>query len=330
MLNVLIIGCGNIAGGFDADRPGTSTPFSHAGAYCAHGGFILQACVDPDAERRAAFQKRWEVEYGFDNLEQVLQQDLQFDIISICSPTECHEADLRLALSLAPKLVFCEKPLTSTLAASAAVAQRYSEAEVPLIVNYTRRWDPKVRILSAQLSSGEWGRVRSVSGIYNKGLNNNGSHMLDLLTLLLGPLSVLAAGPAVADMWEDDPSIPAMLLSTQGVPVTLNCGHASDYALFELEIVTERGTVKMENGGLDWQVRRSGPSPTFTGYQTLGESLHQPGGIDQAALSAVSEITSILEGRLSPSCSTNDAVAVQRLCQTIRMQSGSFLGNWNP
>ncbi len=327
MLNVLIIGCGNIAGGFDAGRPGTSTPFTHAGAYRAHDGFVLRACVDPDTVRRAAFQKRWEVEYAFDNLEQVLQQGLQFDIISICSPTPCHEADLRLALSLTPKLVFCEKPLTSSLTTSTAMAQRYSDAGIPLMVNYTRRWDPRVRTLSAQLSSGEWGRVRSVSGIYNKGLNNNGSHMLDLLTLLLGPLSVLAAGPAVADMWEDDPSIPAMLLSAQGVPVTLNCGHASDYALFELEIVTERGTAKMENGGLDWQVRRSGPSPTFTGYQTLGESLRQPGGIGHAALSAVSEITSILEGRLSPSCTADDAVAVQRLCQAIRMQSGPSLGN---
>ena len=57
MLDVLIIGCGNIAGGFDATRRGTDTPFSHAGAYVAQGDFALRCCVDPDEVRRAAFQR---------------------------------------------------------------------------------------------------------------------------------------------------------------------------------------------------------------------------------------------------------------------------------
>ena len=56
MHEVLIVGCGNIAGGFDHEQPGTDTPFTHAGAYCRHGGFALAACVEPDAERRAALQ----------------------------------------------------------------------------------------------------------------------------------------------------------------------------------------------------------------------------------------------------------------------------------
>ena len=324
MLDVLIIGCGNIAGGFDAERRGTSAPFTHAGAYQAHGGYNLAACVEPDANRRTAFQQRWGVTQAFARIEEACTSQARYDVVSICSPTFHHAEDLCAVLALKPALVFCEKPLTASLAKSLDLAARYRDAGISLMVNYTRRWDERLRTLAAELAHGEWGRVRSVSGVYNKGLYNNGSHMLDLLTLLLGPLTVLAAGPGNADMWEDDHSIPALLLSDAGVPVTLNCGHAADYVLFEFELVTERGTVKMENGGLDWQIRRAGPSPVFTGYQALGAPQHQPGTIGGAALAAVHEIASILATGSKPSCTANDAVAVQALCDVIRTASRKY------
>ncbi len=141
--------------------------------------------------------------------------------------------------------------------------------------------------------------------------------MLDLLAMLLGPLEVRAAGTALTDMWPQDPSIPALLQSAQGAPVTLNCGHAGDYSLFELELVTERGTVKMENGGLDWQERRASPSPSFPGYLSLGAAVHQPGTLDGAALAAVTEIEAVLAQGFTPSCSAAHGVAVQRLCEAI-------------
>lgn len=321
MLDVLIIGCGNIAGGFDAARPATRNPYSHAGAYQAHGGYALRACVEPDAARRAAFQQRWQVEQSHASLREVLQQGPRFDVISICSPTSCHADDLRQALTLKPRLVFCEKPLTASLQQSLDLASQYQQADIPLVLNYTRRFDACTRTLARQLRHGEWGRVRSASAVYNKGLVNNGSHMLDLLEMLLGPLQLLAAGVAITDMWEHDPSVPALLQTEDGVPVTLNCGHAGDYSLFELELVTERGTVKMENGGLNWHERHVAPSPAFPGYIALGPALHLPGTLDGAALAAVTEIQAVLKHRQTPSCTAAHGVAVQRLCEAIRAQS---------
>jgi predicted dehydrogenase len=321
MLDVLIIGCGNIAGGFDAGQANNATPYTHAGAYFAHGGFRLAACVEPDEDRRSAFQRRWGVERAYARIEDACAIGARYDVVSICSPTPCHAKDLHAALSIRPALVFCEKPLTTSIEQSLELAERYRAASIPLMVNYTRRWDERVRALAAQLARGEWGRIRSASGVYNKGLCNNGSHMLDLLTLLLGPLTVAAAGPRRVDMWEADPSIPALLLSAEAVPVTLNCGHAADYSLFEVELVTERGTVKMENGGLDWQFRRIAPSPTFPGYLTLGSPQHQTGTLGGAALAAVHEIKAILTKGGAPSCGADNAVAAQFLCESISAAS---------
>ena len=50
----------------DADRAPSTPPLSHAGAFLRHGGFHLAACVEPDADRRHAFMRRWGVAQGFD------------------------------------------------------------------------------------------------------------------------------------------------------------------------------------------------------------------------------------------------------------------------
>ena len=61
----LIVGCGNIAGGYDERGTYPDAILTHAGAYKSHGGFQITACIEPDEERRKTFMKTWDVEYGF-------------------------------------------------------------------------------------------------------------------------------------------------------------------------------------------------------------------------------------------------------------------------
>ena len=101
-LRVLIVGCGNIAGGFDLGRPSGYLPYTHAGAYSRDGRFELLACVEPDDKRRSEFMAAWGVPAGFRSIEEALGSGNQFDVISICSPTDCHAHDLEMALRLKP------------------------------------------------------------------------------------------------------------------------------------------------------------------------------------------------------------------------------------
>lgn len=316
MLRVLIIGAGNIAGGFDAQRQADALPFSHAGAYTRHGGFELVACVEPDVERCGAFMKRWGVGQGYVATSD-LPADIRFDVISICSPTSTHAADLRFAIACKPRLIFCEKPLTTTSHDSSTLIKDCEAAGIYLAVNYTRRWDAEVRRLAGDLQAGRWGAVRSASATYNKGLLNNGSHMIDLLRFLLGPLHVIAVGQPVVDMWPEDPSIPALLRSENGTPITLNCGHAGDYALFELQLVTERGLLAMEDGGLQWRVREPENNLTFSGYRTLTAGHREQGSLARATLAAVTEIHAALTDGGPLSSVGKNALAAQQVCETI-------------
>ena len=316
MWQVLIVGCGNIAGGFDAARPDALWPLTHAGAYRRHGGFNILACVEPDAVRRAAFMQRWGVAHGAASMAG-LPPGLRFDVVSLCSPTACHAADLDAALALEPRLLFCEKPLAPTLSQSKAMVAKCQAHGVAMAVNHTRAWAPDVAQLAESLAAGDWGPVRSAVGTYNKGVLNNGSHMVDLLQRLLGPLQLVSVGSPQADFWAHDPSVPALLRTALGVPVHLSTAHAADYAVFELQIITAKGTLTMEDGGQRWRVRRVVPSPQFAGYSVLDAGESRPGRYAEATLASVANLHAALQHGEPLRSDGRSALAAQALCAQI-------------
>jgi predicted dehydrogenase len=316
--DVLVVGCGNIAGGFDARRPAGEWPLTHAGAFSRHRGFHLAACVEPDAQRREAFMARWQVPLGFATMGEAASAKLQPCVVSICSPTAAHNDDLASALALRPRAIFCEKPVTLSVAQTLHWVRACETADVLLAVNHTRRWAPDVVHLKEQLSRGEWGAVRSLTGWYNKGILNNGGHLIDLAGYLLGRMTLLAAGPAVHDFWPDDPTTSALLQTASDIPVMLCSGHAADYSLFEMELVTEHGVLIMENGGMNWRVRQPAESPHFEGYRSLGAAQERSGEYSQAMSAAVANLHDALTHGAALASTGRTALEAQQLCEQIR------------
>ena len=320
-LHVLIVGCGNIAGVFDYGRLPSDFPYTHAGAYTRDDRFVLAACVEPNDKRRNEFKAAWGVPVGFHSIEQALGSGIQFDVISICSPTDCHAYDLEMALCLNPKMIFCEKPVTTSVVETKRLIAECGKLNIPLGVNYSRRWDPDISKLQTDMRAGRWGQLRSVVGYYNKGILNNGSHMLDLLHLLVGPMDIVKVGKPIHDFFSKDPTVPVWLEGPQGVPVHLVCGHAEDYAIFELQFIFAQGMLTMEEGGMFWRERRVLDSDTFKGYRVLEEGVRRAGEYPRAMLLAVDNIyRAITQGDL-PASTGESALAAQRVCEQIKQQA---------
>lgn len=320
---VLIIGCGAIAGGFDSGKPEDADPLTHAGAYRRHGGFRLKACVEPDAARRESFARCWAVKRSYADVPAAVAAGT-YDVVSICSPIVLHADHMMAAIGMRPKLIFCEKPVTPALETTNRLVSVCEQANILLAVNHTRRWAPDTVKLRDELSVGAWGSVRAAHGIYNKGVLNNGSHMLDLLQFLLGPLKLVAAGRPVHDFSDDDPSVPALLETRDGaIPVTLGIGHASDYAVFELSLITAEGVIVIEDGGQKWRQRRPVDSPKFPGYKALDRGEWHLGAYDKAMLAAVSEIHNVLAHGGVLSSTGRTAAAAQQLCAAIKSGAGT-------
>ena len=143
----LIVGCGDIAGGLDDLYVDTTRPsFTHAKAYRKDKNFRTIGCVDPNPKALDSFQKRWSIPNGFFDIDDALCQGLDVDVISICSPTKHHGKHLNQVLSLNPKLVFCEKPIHENYLVAKDIVQKYKAQNVPLIINYSRRFDAQLAL----------------------------------------------------------------------------------------------------------------------------------------------------------------------------------------
>ena len=260
----------------------------------------------------------WSVSIGFASLEEAVAADIRCDVVSICSPTACHTDDLAQVLEMRPRLVFCEKPVTPTVAQTAALVARCDELGIPLAINHNRRWDPALVMLRGELQAGRRGALRSVTGFYNKGILNNGSHMFDLLHYLLGDLAVVAVGRPVQDYPADDPTFPIWLSAAGDVPVFIACGDARDYALFELQLVFSGGIVSIEDGGQRWRERRAEESTVFKGYRMLDAGRFLPGADDASMLAAIDNIHRHLYHGDTVACTGHTALAAQRLCEQAR------------
>jgi predicted dehydrogenase len=172
--------------------------------------------------------------------------------------------------------------------------------------------------LKAEFAEGHWGALRSVSAVYNKGLLNNGSHMIDLLLALFGPLHIVSVGQAADDFFSDDPTVDATLRTQQGLPVQLNVAHAQDYALFEMQIVTEKGVINMEDGGARWRLRHAKPSEKLAGYRFLNSGeLVEPQG-SYALTNAVANIFEALQNDAPLASTGSNALQAQTLCEHIK------------
>jgi predicted dehydrogenase len=315
----VIVGCGNIGGGFDHGRPAGTWPLSHAGALARHEAFQIVACVDTDEDRRKAFAQRWDIQFNAASLAELAAGLDGVDVVSICSPTALHHKHVMQAIGLSPKVIFCEKPLTSDVASSLSVAEACKAHGIALAVNFSRQWDPSWQDLLQQLQDGRWGAIRSIVGHYNKGILNNGSHMMDMLLRLLGDLDVVTTACSTLDFWGDDPT-PAVLLTARGgtVPVYLNPGRAGDFAFFELELVCEKGVVRMRSGGIGWDFRVASPSAEFAGYRTLNESFNVAGRYMETMAAAIADIHSFLATGAPIRSTGENAVKVQSLCTHIQ------------
>jgi predicted dehydrogenase len=320
-LRVLIVGCGNIAGLFDLGKPVSERPYTHAGAFTQDVRFNLAACVEPDDERRKAFMSAWGITTGFSSMDDVAELESSFDVISICSPSTCHAHDLELALCLNPRLVFCEKPVTISLAETERLVAAYHKSNILLAVNYTRRWDPDIVKLNTDIQAGAWGSLHSIVGYYNKGLLNNGSHMLDLLHLLVGHMELIKVGKPILDFFPGDPTVPAWLEGANDLPVHLVCGHAESYAISELHLAFSQGLLSMENGGMFWRERRVVDSDTFKGYRMLDAGIRRVGEYSSAMSEAVDNIYRAITRGDALASTGESALATQRISEQIKQQA---------
>jgi myo-inositol 2-dehydrogenase/D-chiro-inositol 1-dehydrogenase len=256
--------------------------------------------------------------------------DSAVDAVLIASSTNTH-ADLLSGAIKANKPVYCEKPIDLNIERVKKVVQEAHAAGTPILIGFSRRFDPNHLGARAAVQRGDIGKVElmhltsrgpqppPISYVKVSGgqFRDQTVHFFDLACWIAGedPVEVYAVGgalvdPAIGEAGDVDTSMLILTMSS-GALCHIDNSRRSDYGYDErIEIFGSKGMV---------QSRRK---PTrevslYTGSKVVSEGLH-PGWFERMEPSfvlALDAFVSSLEGQDIPYPTLMDGLKAQLIAE---------------
>ena len=144
---------------------------AHSNAYLKVAKFfdvapapLMKAVCARHADETAEFAER----FGWQSHEadwRKLCQRADIDVIDIATPGSLHH-DMAIAAAKAGKHVYCEKPLTFSVAEARKMLSAVREAGVVHLVNFNYRCVPAIGLAKQMIAAGEIGEVRHFRATY--------------------------------------------------------------------------------------------------------------------------------------------------------------------
>lgn len=320
-LRAAVVGLGRVAWKFDQE-PGRRVVWSHVGAYDALAPRIkvVGAC-DVQPKSRAEFIGKWIGIPVFETAAEMIKAtDPQ--IISICTPGETHRATVEVALT-APnlKVIWCEKPLATSLDDAKAIVQMCEQRQIVLVVSHVRRWSSLWRRFAKRIAAGDVGTVRHLRISMPNRLWSIGSHAVDLAVMLGGMVgkAVWLDVPALAE--EGEPARPALVLFESGVYAVIEVTGMKDRLIVEAEATGDRGRLRAREDTGEIILEPFVSSRRYQGYLEPGPAEIEKAATltEESAFVAVAEETIALarDSSAKPTCGGRDALETMRVLELM-------------
>jgi len=268
-----IVGTGGIAGlgilgMHDEEAIGTEKiEASHAGGYAATDDVELVAVADVDEEKLATFGDAWEIppEGRYVGHEAMLEAE-DLDVVSVCTPSFLHHRHVVDAARSAadPDVIWCEKPIASSVSDAEAMIDACEETDTELLVNHSFRFTDKLRRLRELVVEEDLlGEVHSVATQFRMELLRNSTHLLDTLVYLLDARAETVSGHITgeneavdsldAEEDVDDAGGGGFVVMDDGTFATVDCTIPRDDSSMTLNFVGSEGKLYMNNDDGEWR-----------------------------------------------------------------------------
>jgi len=316
-------------------------------------GFALVGICDPFA---TSAQNVRECPHFTDYREAILA--LRPDLTFVCTPNNLSPEVCVLALNSGSH-VFCEKPPGRSVEdIEKIIAAERANDGLKVMFGFNHRHHPAILEARSIVEGGRLGKILWIRGVYGKSggkgrgfeqswrndpsisgggiLLDQGIHMLDLFRLFCGDFEAVQGlmGTTHWDVPVEDNAM-VLLRSTQGVMAQLHSSATLWKHTFELEIGMEQGY--MVAHGLLSKTGSYGRETLVVGRRVQDSDPELFPGVPEEDVSYFDQDLSwnlqveemgrcILENKEVEDSSTNDALQVMQIIETIYRQSGQCLG----
>jgi len=306
-LAAAVVGCGAIGSRFDTYSQSDDRILTHANACRRHPDVSLVAGVDTDAERREAFAEAWN-RPAYSTLE-AAAVDHDLDLVCVSTPPSSHETVVNDALATGVRGLLCEKPLTPDEAAAERIVDRCEAADVPLAVNYIRRYAPGIRRLREAVREDEFDAIATATFTFTKGLDTNGTHMVDLGRWLFGAVRDI-------DRRDSGDSLDAILDHEEATCRLVGTG-VTTYSQTRADIYGTAGAVQLVDNGNRVRYLTVTSDPVYPGFSRLTEQYRETTGIHRATYHALADVVTGLRDGEPLTCPGREALETLRVCERL-------------
>ncbi|MBL8022470.1 MAG: Gfo/Idh/MocA family oxidoreductase [Leptospirales bacterium] len=318
-LATIIVGFGKVAAGYSRDEKMNQhyQYATHAQVLRAHPAFAWDAAVDPSPEARA-FAKEWGCTRIYESVDDI-PANVTFDVAVLATPSN--------RLGIVRKLkgikgVILEKPMAENYEEAESLVKECEDRNIVTQVNYWRRSDRFLRELAGGRLTQLVGKPQAVHVVYGNGLLNNGSHMIDLVRMLIGEISSFQINPGAT--WNQGPvagdlNLLFSLEAGDRVPVAFHCVDFTQYRENSIEIFGTTGRLSIVNEGLINLHYSTGPNRGMTGVNELisDKPMQIESSVGDAFYRVYSDLANAILNGGSTASSGRSALATERVISGI-------------
>lgn len=313
-IKAAIIGAGKI--GVSFDNPKSEHILSHAHGYSNDPNFELVGIVDEDFALAEAAAAVWSTK-AYKTIEELFDNE-DVDVVSICTSTHSHFKVLeQLEQYKNIQGGIIEKPLANTLDDALKIKESNFYRERKFIINYKRRFLPEFIHVRENIVNNVYGNLINGTVYYGRGLQNNASHALDILSYLGCEITGVEYVKKKPSLGIEDFDCEAILRSSQGGTLHVASIPSNRYKVFEIDLFFDRARLKIQDEGfpiVEYSVKED---DLFKGYYIPVETATFPSCANKIMSFVVDNLYQVLVAEAKPLCTIDDGYKVQELCSKI-------------
>ena len=314
MYNAVIIGAGSI-GALKPDKydsPETDNILTMAHAFHNHPDINLIGIVDTNPKKAGEAAKKWNTDPYID-----ITIKNKIDIIAVCVLTQNHKQVLDEVLYYKPQIIMAEKPFCTHLITAKHI---HNKTNTPILINYTRRYVPQIEALRNAICAGVYGKIYHAKLTYTRGLKREACHAIDLFNWMFGKCisGQILSKNGLNDFSNTDRTYPVYLEYKYCPHVFLCPVDGRDYAVFDIEIFTEKGKILLNEHSLKIEHYNVIPEKTYGDYKMLGDLFFTvKTDLKTALMNYVQNAIDVIEGKRKPICTSSDAIKVHEVYEKL-------------
>jgi predicted dehydrogenase len=141
--------------------------------------------------------------------------------------------------------------------------------------------------------------------------------MVDLLQFLVGEVGKVAKVSEMADFYDQDPSVSALLTMRCGGDFYLRHIDSRKFHIFEMDLTFENKRVRISELGTKIEKYSVGDNWLFEGYRTLNKDAEFPTQHSKAMYHAIANIRNNLDRNEPLVCTLEESLEAVKTCSRI-------------